>query len=889
MMKKLTFFIFFYFLFIGICHATDAQDIIRAYSVENADDNFGYTINQMLQTAKFFDEKYPDNKINEDMVEDIQTFFPEMTQQQALDFQHNIREWLSFYRYVKGIYDEYKQKLLTPEEPPLIVDDDQYYDPSRETDYIQQDNNVVIFTDIKTIVPYSGNLKDIESANAKMIRDDSSADRKGDFDDLKYIVARTDLFQLPFYDVLYHSPLTGRKGIGSWQKKDDIRARVITIQTGIRDVNNILGVINVLLPKNKFIIANDGRYRKPFVSFERSDNLHNWNLSYPIPLRLNDEHYTDWTVYANELAIPVTFEVQDYKQPLVLRADITLYICDSNFYCQSEKFTPELTLKPEYPRKSAVSTFVEQQHYHIPLETHKKLTVNSVKIRNLPEVGDFIEAKLTAKTKISSLSVFIDSSDGIVFQAPRTTIDGKNITVRFLPEDLNIPLSEKAFEISANLNNHFFIRQAVLPKVDNHTDVYNPQSLIYILIMAFINSLLLYLSPFIFLILGIKIMSFNEYGARRPQNIRFNCRYTIIGILLSTITLCAGLATLKYYKIPIVWGTQLNNICFVVTMIYVLIPLIWYFNKSQSTNFLKFKKRISDTTYSKIKYLITGIMIVLMVSITNIPLLSNHLSYAFAGNTFELTSILLCTALGLATPFLIMNFFPQLIIFVPTPGTWLNLLKRIVNYAFCIAFISLISVVAVQTSISYAARLTLYVALAFFFLWIDSINRGLPYSEVDPDVRHKARLLISCFLTSLAIIIFVVSLLDGLKTNQHYHQKADTLLSDFNSHEISDFVKKGHTVLLNVGAGWCLTCRYNNLKLSSKTLTELFDKYNVRLINTGLNKDIQDLMKKYHRTGLPFNIIYSPLAPDGFVLPQIINEDEIKNLISNFTLNPPES
>jgi len=77
--------------------------------------------------------------------------------------------------------------------------------------------------------------------------------------------------------------------------------------------------------------------------------------------------------------------------------------------------------------------------------------------------------------------------------------------------------------------------------------------------------------------------------------------------------------------------------------------------------------------------------------------------------------------------------------------------------------------------------------------------------------------------------------------------------------------------------------------LSSKTLTELFDKYNVRLINTGLNKDIQDLMKKYHRTGLPFNIIYSPLAPDGFVLPQIINEDEIKNLISNFTLNPPES
>ena len=59
-MKKLTFLTFLYFLLIGICHAMDAQDVVQKYSVTNADDNFGYTKNQIVETAKFFDEKYPD-------------------------------------------------------------------------------------------------------------------------------------------------------------------------------------------------------------------------------------------------------------------------------------------------------------------------------------------------------------------------------------------------------------------------------------------------------------------------------------------------------------------------------------------------------------------------------------------------------------------------------------------------------------------------------------------------------------------------------------------------------------------------------------------------------------------------------------------------------------
>lgn len=877
-MKKLTFLTFLYFLFIGICHAMDAQDVVQKYSVTNADDNFGYTINQIVETAKFFDEKYPEEKINEDMTDDIKALFPQMSPQQIIDFQHNVREWLSFYRYVKGMYNEYKEKLLTPDEPPIIVSDDQYYNPSREADYISQDNNVVILTDIKTIVPYSGNRKDVESAEAKMLRDDDSAERKGDFDELKYIVSRTKLAEIPFYDVLYHSPLTGRKGIGSWQTKNDIRTRIITFRTGTRDPGKIMGVVNVLLPKNKFIIANDGRHHKPMVSFKNSENLRNWNISYPIPTRLNDDKNTDWTAYINELAIPVNFYVDDHNRPLVLRSEITLDICDADLYCYTEKFNPQLTLKSEYTRKSSVSSFVEQQHYFAPTETSKKLIINSIKIHDLPNAGNFLEVKLTSKTKISSFNIFIDSPDNIVFQAPKVLIDGKNIIARFMPVDADTILKDKTFEISANLNNHFVIRRAIFPTSQNSTNNNASQSLSDIWPLAVLCALLLYLSPFVFLILGIKILSLNEYGARRPQTVVTDCRYTIAGIFIGTFILNLCLIGLKYFGVPLIWGIQLGNILFIITILYYLIILIWHTNNSSS-----------KTQKPKLKFLKSGLLIVLMVAITNIPFLTFPLAYAATADTFEINTILFLTFLGLSAPFIIIGAFPQLIIFAPAPGNWIKSFKRILNLIFFIALLLLIFIITAQTSGSYTIRLLFYTILAFIFIWIDSINQGLPYSEIDVSKRNNARRIISFMLTGLAATMYVIALLDGSYSFRRHHQMTDTSLNNLSNDEIQNHIKQGHTVLINVSADWCLTCRYNDLKLSSDSLKEIFNTHNVKFIKTRLNNNAIDLMKKYQRHELPFNILYSPLIPDGFVLPKIINENEIKELISNFTLNQPGS
>ena len=410
-MKKFLLHILLILLLTGVnAHAQEENAAIRTKPYSAAENfDMAKLIQKTIETAKFFDEKYPPEKINEEMLDDIKAAFPEISTQQAYDMQQNIRDGLGVYRYFKKIYEKYKEKLLTPEEPPIVVDDDQYAVSSTKPDYIDSGDNVVVVTDIKTIVPYSQNPRDRKAIEAKTIRDAQKAsNKKGDFDDLIYIMSRMELKKLPFYDILYPSPLTGLKGIGAWIKNDEVKARIITEQTGVKDAKSVSGLVHIRIPNNKFVIANNGKYHKPQISFSHSENLKNSSFTLPVPMRLLLSNGEDFTIYFTEIAIPVTFEVEDTKNPLIVKADIALDVCNEDLQCSTISLTPELTLNSEYTRSSSVATFIYQQHLQTPKNKSDVFNIDKFQIRHLPQTGSFLQADITSKEKISAFSVFID-------------------------------------------------------------------------------------------------------------------------------------------------------------------------------------------------------------------------------------------------------------------------------------------------------------------------------------------------------------------------------------------------------------------------------------------------------------------------------------------------
>ncbi len=871
------------------------EDTIISSESEVTDEKFDTEklLNELLKTADFFDKQYPKEKINEDMRDDIKKAFPGISEQGAYDMQMYIRSGLGAYRYFKNLYDKYKETLLTPEEPAIIVEDDQIADYKQVPDYIDAGEDAVIISDIKTIVPYTLSNRDRKAVEAKIMRDAYSFNKKGDFDELIHIASRIKLVELPFYDILYPSPLTGKKGIGEWQKTKNAYVRIITEQTGVKDAQNIRGLIHFSLPDNKMIIGIDGLHNRPKINFDKSENLKNWKASIPLPIRVITENRKDYSGFFKELAIPVTFEVEDTEKPLVLKSEINVDICDEYFECSTETFTPELFLNSEYKRESSVATFIYQRHMNIPQEKSEDINIDNVKIKNLPDVGDFIEVTLTTHEKISDFDIFISSSDNIAFETPRINIDGKKINVRFLPLTQDKKLENHTFEFSILLNSKIIVRNNIVPQTDNRPDE-KPRLSWKLIILGFIGGLLLNLMPCVFPVLSIKLLSLTKFGARQDINIRKNFRYTLIGIFASMFILASFLAILKYLGHNIGWGMQFQNPYFVITMVFaVMLFILAIFEVIQFKTPEWIQKQINTSNPDNIPHLLTGVMVVLMATPCTAPYLGTAIGFALAGTVIDIYCILLAVGLGLAFPYMLIYLFPKLIILVPTPGPWMKKLNSFMTFALFLTLIWLISILQVQTNTWYIVRLSIYLILSFFALWLNSLIDENYYEGVKNKKQKYIKRKFNIIFYSTFALLFAISLIDGgYNYNKHYEEIKNQTVDTINYDEINKHIKEGKTVIVAVGADWCLTCKYNNLMVLNKpSLTSKIENSpNIEFIKvdwTNYDKQVLMFMEKYKRSGLPFYILFSPLAPDGIVLPEILNDVQLNNLISNFTIMKP--
>ncbi len=895
-MKNFIFGILIIILSSGFAFADDAEQMPPLY--QSKQEKVEASLTQIIEAAKYFDATYPENKINDDMSKDIIKYFPDIEEQDVYTVQGYIRNGLEFYRFVKKAYDEYVEKLLTPEEPPLIVDDDQYAVISPTNGYIapQNPNDVIVISDIKTVVPYSRDSRDIDAFAAKVQHDGIKSNTQGNFDEMMYILSRLEWKKLPFYGIIYPNPLTGNKGIGKWESKNKISARIITQKTGVKDISSTRGVIQIVFPNDKMIIGTNGRYHKPQVDFAKSKNLKNWSISFPMPQRLNDVKNNDWSVYLGELAIPVKFDIENSEQPLELEAEVKIDVCDSQQQCYTETLQPKLVVDSEYSRESSVATYINQNHANIPSDNSDKLSIERVSIKSLPNQDDYLEVILQSTEKVSDFGIFIDSPDNIAFEAPRIQIDGKKIIARFLLIDNQTQIRERPFELKTVLNKKNLINFTIMPEeFDNSIVTERPSLSFKFIFLAFVGGFLLNLMPCVFPVLSIKLLSLTKFGARQTINIRRNFYYTILGILLSMLGLASFLAMLKYLGHSIGWGMQFQNPYFVIIMIFaVLVFLLAIYDVVNISVPNKVQRIINSQSPDSFNYFLTGTLVVLMSTPCTAPYLATAIGFALAGSISEIFIILIAVAMGLAVPYLLIYLCPWLINLVPAPGAWMQKLNNIMSFMLFITIVWLFSIIYAQTDFWFVLRLGGYVIAAALLLWINSVFAEIDYDDFTPQREAKVRFVFKSIFVALTSLMLVIALIDGgYAYNRHHRKVVESTVDSVNMEKINNYVKQGKTVVVAIGADWCLTCKYNNLTvLNLPSTVEVLKNKNIVFINvdwTNYNQEVLLFMEKYGRSGLPFYILFSPLVPDGVVLPEILDNRDFINMILNFTLRLKDS
>ena len=101
---------------------------------------------------------------------------------------------------------------------------------------------------------------------------------------------------------------------------------------------------------------------------------------------------------------------------------------------------------------------------------------------------------------------------------------------------------------------------------------------------------------------------------------------------------------------------------------------------------------------------------------------------------------------------------------------------------------------------------------------------------------------------------------------------------------IKPAVEEGKTVVVDVTADWCLTCKANKrLVFDQQEIEDALFVPNVLLLQadwTHRDESISAYLKKYGRYGIPFNIIYGPGAPQGIILSELPSKEDVMHALA---------
>ena len=214
--------------------------------------------------------------------------------------------------------------------------------------------------------------------------------------------------------------------------------------------------------------------------------------------------------------------------------------------------------------------------------------------------------------------------------------------------------------------------------------------------------------------------------------------------------------------------------------------------------------------------------------------------------------------IGMSVPYLIIVFFPRLVLFLPRSGKWLNYVKYFLSLLLLITIIWLLIILNNYFN--------------YFFI-ISFITLLILISTI-----LKLRIYELPLTILLVIIFFLTPLLSSFHNNNEGNYKNNNWL-DFNSKNISQVIANNEIIFLDITADWCITCKFNKVNvLNSQSVSDFFENQEITLIKadwTQPNEKIDKFLKKYNKFGIPFNAFYSTKFPDGIIMSEILTEKQI--------------
>lgn len=336
-------------------------------------------------------------------------------------------------------------------------------------------------------------------------------------------------------------------------------------------------------------------------------------------------------------------------------------------------------------------------------------------------------------------------------------------------EKLAVPATQQAFEIS-------------------DSQKLKDTSTLVAMLLGFAGGLILNIMPCVLPVIGLKLFSFMEQaGQSRRQALVLNLWYSAgliaVFLVLAALSVLLGLG----------WGQLFSYKGFTITMAAVVfamglsflgvweIPIPGFVGRGKANEWAE--KEGASGAFAK------GIFTTLLATPCSGPFLASALAWTVNQPPARVFAVFTSMGLGMASPYLVIGAFPQLIRFLPKPGAWMETFRQLMG------FVLLATVVFVLTFIpsgDVVPTVGLLFGVWFACWWIGR-------TPLTADLQTKIR----AWLAGVAITgaVWLVAFGGLLGT------KAELPWRPYTPQTFQELVDAKKPVMVDFTADWCLTCK----------------------------------------------------------------------------------
>lgn len=387
--------------------------------------------------------------------------------------------------------------------------------------------------------------------------------------------------------------------------------------------------------------------------------------------------------------------------------------------------------------------------------------------------------------------------------------------------------------------------------------------------LALLGGVILNLMPCVLPVLSLKVVGLAHSG-ESVQRARSHALWYTAGVITSFAVIGSLVLGLRAAGQAIGWGFQLQHPLFVAGLFYVMVAVALSMSNVFTLGGGVGKLGSLGQKDGAVGDFFTGVLACVVASPCVAPFMGSALAYALTAQWWLGLSVFVALGFGLAAPFLLLGFVPKLAQWLPKPGAWMDTLKKILAIPMYLTAAWLAWIVGQQRGIEAVVGLVVgAIVLASGLYWFER-------ARWMDRVPHK-RMAGAVMALALVPLVFVAQLHAVPKQLSHGNVTAVA----FDPSVLQQLRKEHKTVLVNITADWCVTCKTNekNVFETSEFSRLLDDKNVVYMVGDWTNPDpqISEFLDQQKAVGVPLYQVYTEKKVEK--LPNILSQNIVQKAV----------